>query len=125
MSEGRRASPTNPALRRAIMLGIAAALAGCAPVPGPPPPPYHALGIAPSWNLLIDEHDITFVGADQQIIRQPTPTPIHGVAGDMYRTPRIEVNLVHGRCSDTSDRVYPDRVEVRVDGRSFNGCGGL
>jgi uncharacterized membrane protein len=24
-----------------------------------------------------------------------------------------------------SDRVYPDKVQVTVDGRRFNGCGGL
>ena len=24
-----------------------------------------------------------------------------------------------------SDRTYPDKVQVTVDGRRFNGCGGL
>jgi uncharacterized membrane protein len=36
------------------------------------------------------------------------------------------VNIVHGRCSDgMSDRAYPDKVQVTVDGRRFNVCGGL
>jgi uncharacterized membrane protein len=36
------------------------------------------------------------------------------------------VNIVHGTCSDgMSDRVYPDKVQVTVDGRQFTGCGGL
>jgi hypothetical protein len=55
-----------------------------------------------------------------------TPPVIIGIAGEIYHTPRIGVNIVHGRCSDgMSDRVYPDKVQVTVDGRRFNGCGGL
>jgi uncharacterized membrane protein len=51
---------------------------------------------------------------------------IHGIAGEIYQTPRINVNIVHGTCSDgMSDRTYPDKVQVTVDGRRFNGCGGL
>jgi uncharacterized membrane protein len=101
-------------------------IVGCAPPPPPPPPPYHALGTEPFWNLLIDEHDITFTQPDAQPIRQRTPQAIHGFAGEIYQTPRINVNIVHGRCSDgMSDRVYPDKVQVTVDGRRFEGCGGL
>jgi hypothetical protein len=48
------------------------------------------------------------------------------IAGEIYQTPRINVNIVHGTCSDgMSDRVYPDKVQATVDGRRFNGCGGL
>ena len=55
---------------------------------------------------------------------QPTPRPINGVAGEIYQTPRLDVNIVHSRCSDgMSDRTYPDTVQVRVDGREFRGCG--
>jgi uncharacterized membrane protein len=55
-----------------------------------------------------------------------TPKVIHGFAGEIYRTRRIDVNLVHKACSDgMSDRVYPDKVQVTVDGRRFDGCGGL
>ena len=108
------------------ILLLPAALTACAPLPPPPPPPYHALGTEPFWNLLIDEHDVTFTQPDAQPIRQPRPQPIIGIAGEIYQTPRINVNIVHGRCSDgMSDRVYPDKVQVTVDGRRFNGCGGL
>ena len=52
--------------------------------------------------------------------------PIVGIAGEIYQTPRINVNIVHGQCSDgMSDRIYPDKVQVTVDGKRFNGCGGL
>jgi uncharacterized membrane protein len=51
---------------------------------------------------------------------------IVGIAGEIYQTPRINVNIVHGECSDgMSDRVYPDKVQVSVDGKQFHGCGGL
>jgi uncharacterized membrane protein len=103
-----------------------ALLAACVPPPPPPAAPYRAIGTEPFWNLLIDEHDITFTQPDAQPIRQRIPQMIHGFAGEIYQTPRINVNIIHARCSDgMSDRVYPDKVEVRVDGRPFQGCGGL
>jgi heat shock protein HslJ len=113
-------------MKKIIVLALAALAGGCMPIPGPPAPPYHAVGTEPFWNLLIDERDLTFTEPDAQPIRQPRPQAIIGIAGEIYRTPRIDVNVVHARCSDgMSDRVYPDKVQVAVDGRRFNGCGGL
>jgi uncharacterized membrane protein len=113
-------------MKRLIAFALPIVAAGCAPIPPPPPPPYHALGTEPFWNVLIDERDITFTQPDAQPIRQPVPQVIHGIAGEIYQTPRINVNIVHGQCSDgMSDRIYPDRVQVTVDGRRFEGCGGL
>jgi len=105
---------------------LVALVSGCLTPPPPPPPPYHAVGTEPFWNLLIDERNLTFVRPDAQPITQPTPRVIVGIAGEIYQTPLINVNIVHARCSDgMSDRVYPDKVQVTVDGRQFNGCGGL
>jgi uncharacterized membrane protein len=113
-------------MKRIAMIALMVGLGACMKVPGPPPPPYHALGTEPFWNLLIDEHDITFVEPDHQPITQRTPVVIHGFAGEIYQTARINVNIVHGTCSDgMSDRSYPDKVQVTFDGRRFNGCGGL
>ena len=43
--------------------------------------------------------------------------PIIGIAGEIYQTTRLNVNIVHARCSDgMSDRVYPDKVQVSADG---------
>jgi uncharacterized membrane protein len=113
-------------MKRLLTIALAASLGGCLAIPPPPAPPYHALGTEPFWNLLIDEHNLTFVEPEAQPITQPTPKVIHGFAGEIYHTPRINVNIVHGTCSDgMSDRVYPDKVQVTVDGRQFNGCGGL
>jgi heat shock protein HslJ len=109
-----------------LALPIAALLAGCVPNPGPPAPSYHAVGTEPFWSLLIDARDITFTQPDAKPIRQPRPQAIIGIAGEIYQTPRINVNIVHGQCSDgMSDRTYPDKVQVTVDSRRFEGCGGL
>jgi len=101
-------------------------LAGCMSYPAPPAAPYHALGTEPFWNLVIDDRNVTFIRPDSAPIVQPKPQPIIGFAGEIYQTPRINVNIVHGQCSDgMSDRVFPDKVQVTVDGQRFNGCGGL
>jgi heat shock protein HslJ len=113
-------------MKRIVAFALAIAVAGCLPIPAPPPPPYHAVGTEPFWDLLIDERNLTFTLAGAQPVLQQTPPVIHGVAGEIYQTPRINVNIVHGACSDgMSDRTFPDRVQVTVDGRRFNGCGGL
>lgn len=114
-------------MKRLFAIPLMVLLAGCMTAPPPPPGPYRALGTEPFWNLLIDEHNLTFIRPDAQPITQPTPPVINGFAGPIYQTPRINVNIVKNQqCSDgMSDRVYPDRVQVTVDGRQFNGCGGL
>ena len=96
------------------------------PYPPPPPAPYHAVGQDSNWDLIIDDKNVTYIAAGQQPIVQPKPQVIVGIAGEIYQTPRINVNIVHGHCSDgMSDRVYPDKVQVSVDGKQLNGCGGL
>jgi len=109
-----------------IALPLTLLAGGCLTHPSPPPAPYHALGTEPFWNLLIDPINLTFTQPDAQPITQRTPNSIIGVAGEIYQTPRINVNVVHARCSDgMSDRSYPDTVQVTVDGQQFKGCGGL
>ena len=113
-------------MKRFIGVSLTVLLGACLSHPAPPPAPYRALGTEPFWNVLIDERNITFIEPDAQPITQPTPPVIRGVAGEIYQTPRIGVNIVHGTCSDgMSDRTYPDKVQVIVDGRQFNGCGGI
>lgn len=105
-----------------------------APPPGPVYPgpgglnqgsaPYRAIGTEPFWDLEIGR-DMVFTDRGTSVsVSQPTPVPIQGVAGPVYRTPRIEVNITHRPCSDgMSDRSYPDSVQVYVDGRMYGGCG--
>jgi len=100
-------------------------LSGCLSYPPPPEAPYRAIGQEPGWTLVIDERDLTFIPAGGQPIRQPRPQPIIGFAGEIYQTPRIGVNIVHAACTDImSGQGYGDRVQVDVDGRRFEGCGG-
>ena len=114
------------------MRGIAAAwlvlslVAGCSRVARPTRAPYKAVGTEPFWALVIDERQISFNQPDREPVQQPRPEAIVGFAGEIYQTPRINVNIVHAQCSDgMSDRVYPDKVQVTVDGQRFEGCGGL
>ena len=103
-------------------------LAGCVGAPPlAPAPPYHAVGVAPGWTLLIDDREVTFIGADQNLVRQPRPAAIAGAAGQVYQTPRIQVNIMRAACTlgNASAVAYPDRVQVTVDGHRFTGCGGL
>ena len=114
-------------MKRLTILAGVAALGGCLPHPPPSAPPYRAVGQSADWTLIIDDRFITFIGAPgQQPLLQPAPKPIIGFAGEIYQTPRINVNIVHAQCSDgRTNRAYPDRVQVDVDGRRYNGCGGL
>jgi heat shock protein HslJ len=113
-------------MKKLVPMLLLAVIASCAPLPPPPPPPYHAVGTEPFWDLLIDEHNLTFTLAGSQAIAQRTPQVIHGFAGEIYQSPRINVNIVHGQCSDgMSDRTFPDKVQVSVDGHQYSGCGGL
>ena len=109
-----------------LLLAPLLALGGCLQHPDPPPAPYRAIGTEPFWNLLIDPINLTFTQPEGAPVTQPTPKVIIGIAGEIYQTQRINVNIVHAQCSDgMSDRVYPDKVQVMVDGRQYNGCGGL
>jgi uncharacterized membrane protein len=115
-------------MKSLTLLPFAALLTACVGDPPPAPvAPYRALGTEPFWNLIIDNQELTFIPSEGAQVRQPRPQAIIGVAGEIYQTPRINVNIVRGqRCSDgMSDRVYPDKVQVDVDGRRFEGCGGL
>ena len=112
-------------MKRLSALVLAGLLAGCATPPPAPTAPYHAHGTQPSWSLIIDEQHVTFIRADQSVLRTPTPAPVITAAGSTYQGPQVRVSIVHAQCRHgTSDRIYPDRVQVDVDGRQFHGCGG-
>jgi uncharacterized membrane protein len=102
-------------------------LASCANLAPPIPAiSYRAAGTEPFWGLKIDNRQIEFTLAGSEPVRQPTPKVIVGIAGEIYQTARINVSIVHGSCSDgMSDRTYPDKVQLVVDGHQFSGCGGL
>ncbi len=98
------------------------------PYPGPAYPgaraEYRAIGTEPFWDLNIGR-DMLFTDRGNNVsVGEPTPPPRSGFAGETYQGRRLQVNIVHGRCSDgMSDRTYPDTVNVTVDGRAYRGCG--
>jgi len=86
---------------------------------------YRASGTEPFWSLTIGARTMRFEAPGRQPVSVPTPRVIHGFAGEMWQTRRINVNTNHRPCSDgMSDRSYPDTVTVTVDGRTYQGCGG-
>ena len=121
---------TEAAAMRALVLAATLLLSGCATVPSAPVETgatYRAVGTEPFWALKLDGRQMVFAEAASGVpVIEPQPRAIHGFAGDIYQGKRISLNIVHGqRCSDgMSDRIYPDKVQVRVDARAFEGCGG-
>ena len=112
-------------MKHFFALAPIALLAACITPPPAPPAPYLAHGTQPSWSLIIDSQQVTYIRADQSMLREPTPQPVITAAGSTYPSPRIQVTIVHAQCRDgESGRIYPDRVRVDVDGRAFHGCGG-
>jgi uncharacterized membrane protein len=111
-----------PSLAAAGLLTLAALAPAQASAQGEP---YRAVGTEPFWSLTIDAHWMKFEAPGQRSVTVATPRVIHGFAGEIYQTRRIGVNTVHKPCSDgMSDRSYPDTVQVTVDGRHYQGCGG-
>jgi hypothetical protein len=106
------------------IVGLAVLTTGCLTPPPPPPAPYHAVGQDTAWNLIIDDKNVTYIGPGQQPVLQPVPKVIVGIAGEIYQTARINVNIVHAQCL-AGARTYPDQVQVTVDGAQHEGCGGL
>ena len=86
---------------------------------------YRASGTEPFWSLTIGARTMRFEAPGRPSVAVPTPRVIHGFAGEMWQTRRINVNTNHIECRDgMSDRVYPDTVTVTVDRKTFKGCGG-
>ena len=121
-------------MKQLLMLAPLALLAACygPPPPAPPITPnppggvYTAAGTEPFWSLTVDDRQMIFTDRNTNVqVAQATPSGIVGAGGEMYQTPRITLNIVHAPCNDgMSDRTFPDRVQVDVDGRRFTGCGG-
>lgn len=86
---------------------------------------YRANGTEPFWSLTIGARTMRFEAPGRRPVTVATPRVIHGFAGEIWQTRRISVNAVHTPCSDgMSDRQYADTVTVKVDGRTYQGCGG-
>ena len=84
---------------------------------------YRAIGTEPFWDLEIGRELIFTDRGNNVSVSDPAPAPINGVAGETYRTQRLEVNIVHRQCSDgMSDRSYPLTAMVEISGEMLMGC---
>ena len=94
--------------------------------PGPATETYRATGTEPFWSVTIANGRMTYEAADGPTLTLPRPEPRTSFNGHRYETSRLTIDVTHAECSDgMSDRRYPDRVMVMVDGKTLHGCGGL
>ncbi len=124
----KRLRATTPHRRAYLIL---AAVGGCMypPVAGgnsAAADTYTARGQEPGWLVTIAGGHIDYVGnyGDKRI-RVARPDPRTTFNGHRYETPRLIVDVTHGRCNDVmSGHGYADQVIVTADGESYRGCGG-
>ena len=103
------------------------AVSACAAVPaGPAEETYRARAQEPGWVLTIASGRIDYIGnyGDKRInVARPDPRTTFN--GHRYETPRLIVDVTHGRCNDAmSGHGYADQVMVIADGETYRGCGG-
>jgi heat shock protein HslJ len=113
-----------PVLSMIAMLALSACAAG--PPPAPIAASYLALGQEPGWTLEITPDRLNYSG-DYGAVRL---TEVHAGAvaqgaGRSFSGARIKVRINPGPCSDSmSDRRYAETVQLRVDSKMLQGCGG-
>jgi uncharacterized membrane protein len=110
---------------RLIALALLCTTACATTPPGPATETYRAVGTEPFWSVTVADGRMTYDAADGAAITAKRPQPRTSFNGHRYETPQLTVDVTHGECSDAmSDRRYPDRVMVVVDGKTLHGCGG-
>lgn len=112
---------------KAIVPLAAFAASACAAVQaGPAEDTYTARGQEPGWAVTIASGRIDYIGnyGDKRItVARPDPRTTFN--GHRYETPRLIVDVTHGRCNDVmSGHGYADQVMVIADGETYRGCGG-
>lgn len=120
---------------RSAVLLAASLSAGCAATGGTvdraDAPPLRARGNEPAWSLDIDA-SLRFESGRLHVAGPATPLRVDGerrryaaALRDRAIPVTVEVVAVPGVCRDSmSGMPHPLRVEVAVDGRRFDGCGG-
>lgn len=117
---------------RLAFLAVLLVLGGCgttrdyAPAPSVQPGAYRGFGSNPVWELTIDRANLLYTDESNRVrVSEPNPARAVPAAGQPLRAGRLQVLIARGRCTDSlTQRMYPERVQVTVDGRRFDGCGG-
>lgn len=123
----KRRRPAAPQWWACLILG---ALGGCIYQPASAgrsaADAYTARGQEPGWLLTIADGHIDYLGNyGEKRIRVARPDPRTTFNGHRYETPRLIVDITHGRCNDVmSGHGYAHQVIVIADGESYRGCGG-
>lgn len=112
--------------QRLISALLLLASACASPGPNMPGQAYRALGQEPGWIVTIAEGRIDYQGNyGEKRILVAAPAPRRTLNGHRYETPRLIVDVTHGRCNDAmSGHGYADQVMVIADGETYRGCGG-
>ena len=106
-----------------VLLSLALAVSGAAPIAAEEP--YRAHGSGPSWSLTIADGWMTYEAPDQASLSVASSRADSGDGFRTYRTRRLTVEIMAQACSDgTSDRRYAESVSVTVGRRQRHGCGG-
>lgn len=119
-------------MRTVFLISLSLGLSACVtvvptPVPdGPAQENYVARGQEPGWIVTIANGRIDYVGDyGETRINVARPDPRTTFNGHRYETPRLTVDVTHGRCNDAmSGHGYADTVMVIAGGKTVTGCGG-
>lgn len=120
-------------MRRTSSLFLLAATAACGstgrdydPAPSVRPGAYRATGSNPAWELTVDQVNLVYTDFSNRVrVAEPLPPGTSIAAGLPLRTARMQAVITRTRCMDPlTQRSYPDTVQLTVDGRRFQGCGG-
>ena len=116
----------NPAFLVAFALIALAACAPTSPTSTSGRERYTAHGQEPGWILIVSNGRIDYVGDyGNTRISVPRPEPRTTFNGHRYETPRLTVDITHGRCNDAmSGQGFADQVMVMADTKTVRGCGG-
>lgn len=103
-------------------------LSACAASPPPAPlaASYFALGQEPGWTLEITPERLNYSGdyGAVRLTEQHDGAVAQG-SGRSFSGERVKVRIGAGPCSDSmSGRRFAETVELRVDGKILEGCGG-
>ncbi len=105
------------------------ALAGCQTVANPDTQPdgmpYYAAGTEPFWAIKIDGGKLEFKSLAMGEFTETGVKSASATNGMHYESKRLTLDIVYAACSDgMSDIAYQHKVELRMQGATFLGCGG-
>lgn len=85
---------------------------------------YRAMGTEPFWNLTVTGQQVRFEEPGAAPLTLALPPVLTTINGRRYEGRDILIDITRQPCSDgMSDRTYPERVMLTVQGRTLNGCG--